>query len=1248
MNTALLQQICRQFRGRLRRLVLQLTVCRLLVAALVLLGAAIAVDWWFRWSAPGRWTLLACLVVAIVTGAVVQLRLGRRRWTDLEVLTYLDSADRESHDSLVSLYEMANPEQIGETVTVEGRQMLELAVSRLGPAAQHAGLENVFQYEGLRRWRRWALAVVIMAAAAGGIFHSRASIALQRIFLPWSAVKWPTMTTLEVQQPSAGWRIPQGEDFEVVTTVSGMRPLELEMFYRSRSADYWIADHVPVDASGRASYTFKAVSEAVTFYLRGGDDRTERLKLDIIERPRLRKIVAWYSYPPYAGLANRRIESGQLRGLEGTEVKLDFETSVPIASATFALDGGAEESLPLAGPTSFSKTVQLRQDGQYVIKLTDPQGFREFKPERYDIQVTPDNPPEVRLLAPGRDVVATPQANLRFAFEARDDFGLRQVAFMHAILPSGKPEALSDKITGPIVQTGKESRAEFTWDFAKMELAHNAEVEYWVRAVDCNPTGRGVSESPHFKISLLSPTDFHNQILYEAKKVLAEARIAYRNQKKAYWNGVDWAGAAAAGKASEEQWNQIVELQEAAGRANEAVQRWMAELKQHIERNRMQDALMENRLAGIEDLCRGAAEQMAAAQGLLNAAHPKNSAEAQPDRLLQMRLEALKLAGDRQKLAAVGFGRMLRKLYDWENLQTALVNTSLLRERQAEIHETTRQMAPSTIGREAQDLDEKTLDKVLTLSQQQKAALEAETNLENQLAAIALKAEADGRATVKHYLLVAYGYLRGIQVNNTLKVIAAKIADNQLSDVAKDQAAVMSALKVVEGGLVAAGKNVGGEEAVAVADLLTRDKEDVEVARVEQPTTPEVAEEGAAVVNEAAVKKLLDEVVPMGDDALTQSLMALAEEQDDVRSRVAYLAGTLSAQDMPRYKQLKMAMLQYRQKEILGLANDKVQPLVEKSAYADRMKPWFGVILEQVQGLDGLLQSGNLSEATRRLQEDVIEASRDMAQFMARQKRIRDQAAEHAKKGDMDDFGRPYVLKGDDLAKTLGLYEMLDWARTVHAGVGRKTQWLLAQKEKPDVHESLSGKVNQQAGAWEELVARAMAVAKTGIAALSGDVKEQANRTGVGDLPGQALIEITQKVRAGGIDRSVLAGQEQAQEKMREVLGRIKELVDERVAVTAKPAAPESPEIAPTPAKEPGTAPAQTTFYSEEDLARQTTPEAIKSSLEKTNRLPPEISQRMLKELPKEFPEKYRRLIGAYYRDLLENKPETQKGAGKP
>ena len=187
------------------------------------------------------------------------------------------------------------------------------------------GPEVVHVEAGLRRWQRRAGFLLAIAITLGVCWPEQTFVALQRVLLPWSAAKWPTLTVLSVTQPAGGWRIPQGEDFPVVVQIEGVRLEQVEIVHRTPSADYWTTERVTVDTAGKASYTFQAVAEPVDFYVRGGDDRTDRMTLDIIERPRIRKITAYYSYPSYSGLPNRRSESGQLHGLEGTEVKIDGE-----------------------------------------------------------------------------------------------------------------------------------------------------------------------------------------------------------------------------------------------------------------------------------------------------------------------------------------------------------------------------------------------------------------------------------------------------------------------------------------------------------------------------------------------------------------------------------------------------------------------------------------------------------------------------------------------------------------------------------------------------------------------------------------------------------------------------------------------------------------------------------------------------------------------------------------------------------
>src|SRR4051794_15592995 len=109
----MLHDLCDQFRARFRRLVMQLALCRLLVVSLVLVLAASAVDWWLRPGALGRCAMLGLLILNIAAAAFLLLRPMRRRWSDVEVLTYLDAIDPSRGDRLISLHELSGSASAG-------------------------------------------------------------------------------------------------------------------------------------------------------------------------------------------------------------------------------------------------------------------------------------------------------------------------------------------------------------------------------------------------------------------------------------------------------------------------------------------------------------------------------------------------------------------------------------------------------------------------------------------------------------------------------------------------------------------------------------------------------------------------------------------------------------------------------------------------------------------------------------------------------------------------------------------------------------------------------------------------------------------------------------------------------------------------------------------------------------------------------------------------------------------------------
>src|SRR5262249_13967580 len=157
------------------------------------------------------------------------------------------------------------------------------------------------------------------------------------------------------------------------------------------------------------------------------------------QRPYLQKIVAHYSFPIYAGIPDRTQVGGQLFGLEGTQVRLVLESSMALDKVVLVLTpedanapGQRIEPAPLSD-TTFEHTFLLERNARYSVELYEKNGYREARPESYEIRVTPDDPPEIELLAPGKDLVQTRQASVEVAFRARDRLGLAKVEFLYQV-----------------------------------------------------------------------------------------------------------------------------------------------------------------------------------------------------------------------------------------------------------------------------------------------------------------------------------------------------------------------------------------------------------------------------------------------------------------------------------------------------------------------------------------------------------------------------------------------------------------------------------------------------------------------------------------------------------------------------------------------------------------------------------------------------------------------------------------------
>ena len=179
-----------------------------------------------------------------------------------------------------------------------------------------------------------------------------------------------------------------------------------------------------------------ALSESVTFDVRGLDDRLDDYRVEAIQPPALTNMSLQIRYPDYLRTADdgqtdmvTDYQSG-LRLREGSDVTLVASSSVPLGDVEVLLK--SDENMDSDIDLQFSSNRQevrltlpdFRSASTISIVPQDINGISAQAPFRYFLGVVLDEPPELNLELKGIGTSVTPRAKLPIAATATDDYGV--------------------------------------------------------------------------------------------------------------------------------------------------------------------------------------------------------------------------------------------------------------------------------------------------------------------------------------------------------------------------------------------------------------------------------------------------------------------------------------------------------------------------------------------------------------------------------------------------------------------------------------------------------------------------------------------------------------------------------------------------------------------------------------------------------------------------------------------------------
>ncbi|MGB0716441.1 MAG: hypothetical protein ACPGXK_11210 [Phycisphaerae bacterium] len=408
------------------------------VLACFLIGALLicTADFWLRGL---QWSMRLVILLVLIgsTGWVMLRRLvsplgvpmGRSQMANLIERKY-----PQLSSSLISAVRFAQGEMGAEASN--SRELVKLVIDDAAARAGKLDFNQVLDSLAARRAAAGAFGIGILVAATAFVMPESFRIGVARNLL-LQDVEWPRRTTLILEVDGNEMRAARGDDVVIEALAEGVQPRSVDIYYQTESGDSARESMVTVGSAGayRYRFTIKAVEEEFTFYLRGGDHRTERVQVRLVDRPHLASSTIQVTPPAYAGLPSMTLGDGEraTRTLKGSTVRIDATFNKPLATAT--LRSGNQE-IAEAVVTEDRATVEftIGKTRTYHFSLVDNDALENRQPERFSIRAMKDDPPRVKLLLPGVGDMITTDAVLPLELSLDDQYGLARAELTYQLL----------------------------------------------------------------------------------------------------------------------------------------------------------------------------------------------------------------------------------------------------------------------------------------------------------------------------------------------------------------------------------------------------------------------------------------------------------------------------------------------------------------------------------------------------------------------------------------------------------------------------------------------------------------------------------------------------------------------------------------------------------------------------------------------------------------------------------------------
>ncbi len=461
----------RRFRGK---------VSGTLAVALALAGVYLVYsgfDIAFKLDRP--WRVLSFAVGAVCVGwagwrLLVRPLLGRARPT--EVAMNIEKAYPDIEEALSTSIEYgADPEKAKR---LSSPALVEALVEDTHLRTRNVDFERTVDWRFPRRLATSVLIVLAVLAVAAASYPHLFGKTFLRLLNPLGATPPPTFTVIDNVEPG-DVEIARGDPVEIEIDLAGSVPEDARVMLSIPSeiggaddpGEARVEEMARGDEPGKFHFRMAKVAEDMTYRIAAGDAESRPYEVIVYEEPRVLDVSLLLEYPEYTGLEPKEISDGlgEISALRGTRVTVRARLNKPVVSGRLRKGSGDVEGEiftgdedPDADPSEKGPRLEaaftVTEDDWYSVRLVDERGRGNDSASKYTITAQPDRAPRVRIVTPGKEVMAFRNQPVEITIEADDDYGVKEIGIYHT-LGGDEGKLVFKKFGGPGVRDADEKHS---------------------------------------------------------------------------------------------------------------------------------------------------------------------------------------------------------------------------------------------------------------------------------------------------------------------------------------------------------------------------------------------------------------------------------------------------------------------------------------------------------------------------------------------------------------------------------------------------------------------------------------------------------------------------------------------------------------------------------------------------------------------------------------------------------------------